>query len=64
MSGIAILRRLLMKEAMKKSKDASGIMTLNKQLADDVERQVSKWVESAKKQGADLDKMSEQELNT
>ena len=51
-----------MKQAMKKSKDASGIMTLNKQLADDVERQLSRWVDSAKKQGADLDKMSEQEL--
>ena len=62
MSGIAILRRLLMKQAMKKSKDTSGIMSLNKGLVDDVERQVSKWVESAKRQGQDIDKMGEQEL--
>ena len=60
--GIAFLRNLLMKQGMKKSKDASGIMTLNKQLADDVNNTVKKWVESAKKQGQDIDKMGEQEL--
>jgi len=62
MSGIALLRRLLMKQAMKKSASPSGIMSLNKNLVNDVETQVKKWVDSAKKQGADIDKMSEQEL--
>ena len=62
MSGIALLRRLLMKQAMKKSASPSGIMSLNKGLVNDVETQVKKWVDSAKKQGADIDKMSEQEL--
>ena len=62
MSGIALLRRLLMKQAMKKSAGSSGIMTLNKGLAKDVETQVAKWVDSAKRQGSDIDKMSEQEL--
>ena len=64
MSGIALLRRLLMKQAMKKSApfQHEGIMSINKNLVNDVERQVSKWVESAKRQGADIDKMSEQEL--
>ena len=51
-----------MKQAMKKSKDASGIMSLNKNLVNDVERQVSKWVDSAKRQGQDIDKMGEEEL--
>jgi len=60
--GIAFLRNLLKKEAMKKSEDASGIMTLNKQLINDVETQVKKWVDSAKSQGQDIDKMGEQEL--
>ena len=51
-----------MKQAMKKSAGSSGIMTLNKGLAKDVETQVAKWVDSAKRQGADIDKMSEQDL--
>ena len=51
-----------MKEAMKKSKDASGIMSLNKNLVKDVEDTVKKWIESAKKQGQDIDKMGEQEI--
>ena len=51
-----------MKQAMKKSASSSGIMSLNKNLVNDVERQVSRWVESAKRQGADIDKMGEEEL--
>ena len=49
-----------MKEAMKKSKDASGIMSLNKNLVKDVDDTVKKWIDSAKKQGQDIDKMGEQ----
>ena len=51
-----------MKEAMKKSKDASGIMSLNKNLVKDVDDTVKKWIDSAKKQGQDIDKMGEQEI--
>jgi len=51
-----------MKQAMKKSKNVSGIMSLNKGLVDDVEINVKRWVDSAKRQGADIDKMSEQEI--
>ena len=47
MAGINFLRRLLMKEAMKKSKDASGIMSLNKNLVKDVDDTVKKWIDSA-----------------
>ena len=60
--GIAFLRNLLKKEAMKKSKDASGILSLNKNLVKDVDDTVKKWIDSAKKQGQDIDKMGEQEL--
>ena len=44
MSGISFLRRLLMKQAMKKSKDASGIMALNKNIVNDVERDIVKYM--------------------
>ena len=57
MSGIALLRRLLMKQAMKKSADSSGIMSLNKNIVNDVDSTVKKWIDSAKKQGQDIDKM-------
>ena len=51
-----------MKDAMKKSAGSSGIMSLNKNLAKGVDDTVKKWVDSAKKQGQDIDKMGEQEL--
>ena len=51
-----------MKQAMKKSEDASGILSLNKNLVNDVDNTVKKWIESAKKQGQDIDKMGEQEI--
>ena len=51
-----------MKQAMKKSAGSSGIMSLNKGLANDVDITVKKWVDSAKKQGQDIDKMGEQEI--
>ena len=51
-----------MKQAMQKSKDASGIMSLNKNLVKDVDNTVKKWIESAKVQGQDIDKMGEQEI--
>jgi len=62
MSGIAILKRLLMKQAMKKSAGSSGIMSLNKNLVKDVDDTVKKWIVSAKRQGQDIDKMGEQEI--
>ena len=51
-----------MKQAMKKSAGSSGIMSLNKGLVDDVDITVKKWIDSAKKQGQDIDKMGEQEI--
>ena len=64
MSGIAILRRLLMKQAMKESApfQREGIMSISKTLSGNVDAKVKRWVESAKRQGGDIDKMSEQEI--
>jgi len=64
MSGIAILRRLLMKQAMKESApfQHEGIMSISKTLSGNVDAKIKRWVESAKRQGGDIDKMSEQEI--
>ena len=64
MSGIAILRKLLMKQAMKESApfQHEGIMSISKTLSGNVDAKVKRWVESAKRQGQDIDKMGEQEI--
>ena len=64
MSGIALLRRLLMKQAMKESApfQHEGIMSISKTLSGNVDAKIKRWVESAKRQGGDIDKMSEQEI--
>ena len=53
-----------MKQAMKKSApfQHEGIMSINKNLVNDVDNTVKKWVDSAKSQGQDIDKMGEQEI--
>ena len=62
MSGISILRKLLLKEAVKKSAPHSGIMSIGSDVRKMVDWQVNKWVESAKRQGQDIDKMSDKEI--
>ena len=64
MSGLSILKRLLMKQAMKESApfQHEGIMSISKSLAGNVDTKIKRMVESAKRQGADLDNLSEQEL--
>ena len=53
-----------MKQAMKKSApfQHEGIMSIDRGLRKQVDRQIAKWVDSAKKQGQDIDKMGEQEI--
>ena len=53
-----------MKQAMKESApfQHEGIMSISKTLSGNVDAKVKRWVESAKKQGQDIDKMSEKEL--
>ena len=63
MSGINILRRLLMKEAVKDTANmGSGIMTINRSLRSLVDKDVDNFIMSAQKQGVDLNKLGEQEL--
>ena len=62
MAGIAILRRLLLKDAVKKSAPHSGIMSIGPDVRKMVDRQVNKWIDSARRQGQDIDKMGEQEI--
>ena len=53
-----------MKQAMKESApfQHEGIMSISKTLSSNIDAKVKRWAESAKRQGQDLDKMSEQEL--
>jgi len=59
---ISLLRQLLMKEAVKKSAGSSGIMTINKNIAADVEKLVQKYVNDAMQQGVDLDTLGPEQL--
>ena len=51
-----------MKEAVKKSAGSSGIMTINKNIARDVEQQLQKYISSAQSQGVDLDTLGPEQL--
>ena len=51
-----------MKEAVKKSAGSSGIMTINKNIAADVEKLVQKYVNDAMQQGVDLDTLGPEQL--
>ena len=62
MAGISILKRLLLKEAAKGSGKASGIMSIGSDIRKIAMNKYAKYVDSAKKQGVDLDKMSEQDI--
>jgi hypothetical protein len=62
MSGINILRRLLMKEAVKKSGQTSGIMSIGDSVRKLADKRLQSYLLSAQKQGVDLDKLGEQEI--
>jgi hypothetical protein len=59
---ISLLRRLLMKEAVKDTAGSSGIMSINKNIAAKVEQQVQRYVNDAMRQGVDLDTLSPEQL--
>jgi hypothetical protein len=59
---VALLRQLLMKEAVKKSAGSSGIMTINKNIAKEVDQLVQKYVNDALAQGVDLDTLGPEQL--
>ena len=62
MAGLSILRRLLMKQAVKESGQASGILSIGSDVRKIAMNKYAKFVDSAKRQGVDLDKLSEQEI--
>ena len=51
-----------MKDAVKRSAGSSGIMTINKNIAADVEKLVQKYVSDAMQQGVDLDTLGPEQL--
>ena len=51
-----------MKQAVKESAPHSGIMSIGTDVRKLVDKKVNRWIESAKRQGQDIDKMSEQEI--
>ena len=59
---ISLLRKLLMKEAVKDTAGSSGIMSINKNIAAKVEQQLQKYVNDAMQQGVDLDTLSPEQL--
>ena len=59
---ISLLRKLLMKEAVKDTAGSSGIMSINKSITEKVEKQLQKYVSDAMQQGVDLDTLSPEQL--
>lgn len=62
MAGLNLLYKLLLKEAAKGSGKASGILSIGPDIRKITMNKYAKYVDSAKKQGVDLDKLSEEEL--
>ena len=62
MAGLSILRKLLMKEAVKGSGQASGILSIGRDVRKLADKKFQSYIMTAKKQGVDLDKLSEQEI--
>ena len=62
MSGLKTLYNLLLKDAVKRSGQASGIMSIGDSVRKLAKKKFEAYVATAQKQGVDLDKLSEQEL--
>ena len=60
--GLKLLYNLLLKDAVKGSGEASGIMSIGDSVRKLAEKKFQSYVMSAQKQGVDLDKMSESDL--
>ena len=59
---LSLLKRLLMKEAVKDTASSSGIMTINKNIAADVDKLLQKYINDARQQGVDLETLSSDQL--
>ena len=62
MSGLKFLYNLILKDVAKGSGQASGILSIGSDVRKIAMNKYAKFVDSAKKQGVDLDKLSEQEI--
>ena len=62
MSGINILKNLLLKQAVKESGQASGIMSIGDSVRKLVERRLQSYILSAAKKGIDLNKFNESQI--
>ena len=62
MSGLKFLYNLIIKDVAKGSGQASGILSIGSEVRKIAMNKYAKFVDSAKKQGVDLDKLSEQEI--
>ena len=60
--GLKLLYNLLLKDAVKGSGEASGIMSIGDSVRKLAEKKFQSYVMSAQKRGVDIDKMSESEL--
>jgi hypothetical protein len=62
MSGLKFLYNLILKDTVKGSGSASGILSIGSDVRKIAMNKYAKYVNTAKKQGVDLDKLSEQEI--
>jgi hypothetical protein len=62
MSGLKILYNLILKDAVKGSGSASGILSIGKDIRKLADKKLQRYITTAKKQGVDLDSLSEQEI--
>ena len=60
--GLQVLYNLILKDIVKGSGQASGIMSIGKDVRKLADRKLQSYITAAKRQGVDLDKLSEQEL--
>jgi len=62
MSGLKFLYNLILKDTVKRSGQASGIMSIGDSVRKLANKKFQSYITAAKRQGVDLDKLSEQEL--
>ena len=62
MSGLKILYNLILKDIVKGSGQASGILSIGKDVRKLADKKFQRYVKSAQNQGVDLDSLSEQEI--
>ena len=60
--GLQVLYNLILKDIVKGSGQASGIMSIGKDIRKLADKKFQRYVMTAQKQGVDLDKLSEQEI--